>query len=174
MHLDWIEGGAVRVLISEQELKLFGTDFQSLKENDARSKIIIRRILRVVGKRAGLTVGTAMTVEAAPVKDGCLLLITPRYTPKQDDVYIFQTEDTEKLVSLLQAAEKWQKPLSPAVYRDKNKFFLVAREKDPLQVAPLGEFVSLSAKGNIAAALVAEHTDFLGVGKQAIPLIHAN
>lgn len=167
MHLDQIEGGVIRVLISEQELKFFGTDFQSLKENDIRSKKVIHRILRAVGKRAGLTMGTAFTVEAAPVKDGCLLLITPRYTPKEDGVYIFETKDTKTLITLLRLADR----LSPAVYRDKNKFFLIAREKDPLKVAPLGEFFTLSAKGNVAAALVAEHTEFLGVGTQVIPLL---
>ncbi len=171
MHLDWIEGGAVRVLLSQQELKLFGTDFASLKENDDRSKTVIRRILRMVGKQTGLAVGTTLTVEAAPVKDGCLLLITPHTTPKEEGVYIFETKNTQNLLAFLQLAEQRQPSFLPAVHRDRERFFLVIKEKDPLQVALFGEFATLSAKGNIAAALVAEHTEFLGVGQQAVPFL---
>lgn len=99
MDITRTEGGALRVLLSDSDLKHFGADFAALGERDPQTGVVIKRILRAVLKKMPLPRDTALTVEAVPTDDGCLLLITPR--PRAtDNVYTVTVAEKEGLLLL--------------------------------------------------------------------------
>lgn len=102
MQISHTAGGALRVLLSDNDLSRFGTDFAALREGDPQTKAVIRRILRAVFDKEALPNETALTVEAIPTDGGCLLLITP-HTHANQNVYTVTVADDSTLLQLKEA-----------------------------------------------------------------------
>jgi len=166
MQITHTESGALQVLLSDNDLKRFGTDFATLKEHDPQTKTVIKRILRAVFEKETLPQETTLTVEAVPTDGGCLLLITPQ--PRAaENVYsiLFSDENT-----LLQLGETLQKRvpdgiLGAALYRLPDCHCLLLyceRITDRLQ-SLLYEFGAVHI-GSIPAARAAEYGTPLFIG----------
>jgi hypothetical protein len=165
MHVDWIQGGTIRVLVEKEELTRLGADFDTLKERDPRCKTAVRRILQTVGQKAGLSPGTRLTVEAAPVEGGYLLLITPRDAVTKDAatyIYAFDTED--RLLGMLQQCKSLLQSLPTALYRDEHRFFLVLYQEDAIAAGRIGEFGRLWGQGAVQTARITEYAVPVKVG----------
>lgn len=165
MHIDWIQGGTIRVLMGNEELTRLGADFDTLKEKDSRCKAAVRRILQTVGQKAGLSPGTRLTVEAAPVDGGYLLLITPKDTITKDAgtyIYAFDTEDA--LLDALQHCKHVLRSLPAALYREDHRFFLILYEENQIAASRIGEFGRLWGKGAVKTARITEYATPVKVG----------
>lgn len=169
MQVSRIEGGALRILMSDKELSRFGASFASLKEKDPRTKAAIRRILKEVCDKEGLPAGVVFTVEAAPTEGGCLLLITPRpLPPDEDGIHIFAPESAEVLPALAAACRRAMPDgiIASALYAYENGYrLLLYAPRLPAHIsALLCEFAAFVGGGKIAAAHIAEHGTPLFIG----------
>ena len=157
MQISHIQGGVLRVLLSDDDLLKFGTDFASLRENDPQTKAIIRRILHAVSEKQPLPQETAVTVEAIPTDGGCLLLITPQL-PAAENVYTVWVAEEQALLQLKENLRTLPDGvISTVLYRLPHGFcFAVYCERLSDEVAAvLYEFGTVHT-GSVPAARAAE------------------
>ncbi len=169
MQVSKIEGGSLRILISDKELSRFGASFASLKERDPRTKATIRRILQAVCVGEGLPPGTVLTVEAAPTDGGCLLLVTPKpLPPAEDGVHIFAPESADILPAFAAACRRAMPDgiIASALYTYENGYRLLLYTPQLPQTvrALLSEFAPTTGGGKVAAAHIAEYGTPIFVG----------
>lgn len=169
MQINKIEGGSLRILMSDKELSRFGANFTSLNADDPRTKATIRRILRAVYLKEGLPTGTVLTVEAAPIDGGCLLLITPGpQSMEQDGIHIFAPQSAQILPALADACKRAMPDsiVASALYafEDGYRLLLYAPHLPEHVAALLTEFAPFVDGGKVAAAHIAEHGTPLFIG----------
>lgn len=162
MDITRTAGGALRVLLSNSDLKRFGTDFASLDERDPQTRAVIKRILHAVLKKTPFK-ETAVLVEAVPTDDGCLLLITPR-THATDNVYAVLVADDNALLSLGTAISPNGFAAS-ALYRLPDGYgLLLYCEQTEVEVAALLHEFGKVHIGSVPAAAIKEYGRPLIIG----------
>jgi hypothetical protein len=158
LQISHTAGGALRVLLSDSDLSRLGTNFAALREADPQTNAVIRRILHTVFDKEALPQQTALTVEAVPTDDGCLLLITPQI-PAAENVYTVLLAD-ECAVLQLQNALRTRLSgniLNAVLHRTANGFYVTVyceQLRADMQ-AVLHEFGTVHT-GSISAARAAE------------------
>lgn len=165
MQVKRIPGGTWRILMSDRELTRFGVSFSALQEGDSHTETAIRRILTAVCAKAEMPTGTVLTVEAAPVDGGCLLLITPHM---QGSVYIFSLEDAGALLSMAAGIRRLQpddEVASSSLYvMDGGYRLLLYGTPTPDHLAQLMEFAQPTGSGTVSAAKITEYGKAVFVG----------
>lgn len=125
MHIEPIDGGSLRVWLSEEELQEWGLQAQT---PDRR---LVRRLVRQITETAGQPAGK-VTAELIPVMGGGVLLISGRVCIEsgQPAVYRLVSED-----ALLDLWERWPKK-SPApvstLYEIGEDYWLAVYPDGPL------------------------------------------
>lgn len=178
MQVKRIQNGALRILISDRELARFGASFSSLREKDPRTQHIIRQILSAVCAKVDLPFETILSVEAAPINGGCLLLITPRAAPpaRGEDIYIFALKDGNALLSLAAGYRQHAVPdedlLASSLFAWEGGYRLIlyCTRLSPAVEAVLGEFAEPAGAGLVQAARIAEHGEAVYIGN-ALPML---
>lgn len=156
-----------------------GVDFHALKAHSPRTKAIIRHILRLIYAKEGFAAGVALSVEAAPVDGGCLLLITP--TPlrlPQDGIHVFTPCDAKALPALAATCERAARDTIIAsslyAYEGGYRLILYAPHLPKMIAAQLCEHASYVGGGRGLAAHIAEYGAplFVGDALESVQCLH--
>ncbi len=172
MQVKRIQNGTLRILISDRELARFGASFSSLREKDPRTRRAIRQILAAVCSKVDLPFDTILSVEAAPVDGGCLLLITPRSAPPErgEDIYIFSLRDGNALLSFATGIAQNDLPAdeilgsSLFLWEGGYRLILYCTGLSDATAAVLGEFAEPVGTGLVHATRIAEYGDAIYIG----------
>ena len=172
MQVKRVQNGVLRVLISDRELERFGASFSSLRQKDPHTRRVIRQILTAVCSKVDLPFDTILSVEAAPIDGGCLLLITPRSAPPErgEDIYIFSLKDGNALLSF--SAGIAQNDLSDGdilssslfLWEGGYRLILYCTALNGKVSAVLGEFTEPVGTGLIEATRTAEYGEAVYIG----------
>ncbi len=126
MQVNLTDNGCLTLLLSNVELASMGLSFETLHPHDAKTQRMLRTLLQVARRRIGFAPKGALSVEALPTADGCLLLVTPQGEELCVPA-VFHIADEN---ALLQIAAAWQRPSHPcgersSLYRMADGFRLV-------------------------------------------------
>lgn len=164
MQIDLTDNGCLTLMLSDDELSAMGLSFEQLDRHDPKTRRMLRTVLQVARRRCGFVPQGALSVEALPTADGCLLLITP-LVQEADSPRIYHVPNED---ALLQIAAAWRLPAHPwgqssSLYRTADGFRLILYGVPPF--AALTECASLTDEGE---SFVAEHGHALCIG-DALP-----
>ncbi len=130
-----------------------GLSFYSLDRHDPKTQRMLRTLLQVARRRVGFAPKGALSVEALPTADGCLLLVTPQSAVTRAPA-VFHIADED---ALLQIAAAWKHPTHPcdessSLYRTADGFRLVL-----YGVPPFAALDECARPTDETEAFVAEH-----------------
>ncbi len=168
MQVDHSKGG-IRILLSDRDLKRFGTDFAALREKDERTVRIIRRILHTVCAKHPFPAQTILTVEALPTVDGCFLLVTPQLSATIR-IYSVSLPDGETFLSLAAAWNRLRQTIyasSLYTYQDAYRLLIYGCLSESA-LGLLQEFAEDIQTGHTAAARVQEYGTPVCIGSALI------
>ncbi len=78
MKMESLRSGALKIWMTEHDMRRWGLRFEALGAHDRATDAAVTKLLQVARGRAVLPETGAMTVEAVPLEEGCILLFTPR------------------------------------------------------------------------------------------------
>ncbi len=167
MQIDLTDNGCLAFMLSDDELSAMGLCFEQLDQRDAATRRMLRTLLQIAHRRVGFTSEGALSVEALPTADGCLLLVTP-LTPHDDKPLVFRIPDEN---ALLQVAAAWPHDTHPwgqssSLYRTDDGFRLIL-----YGTPPFGALTECGELTDEHAAFVAEHGTPWLIG-DALPQLH--
>lgn len=184
MKMELLESGCLKIVLTNEELEEMGLTFERLDYRNAETQRAIQRLLLLARQETGFHHSGDLTVEAIPLEDGCLLLLTPAYVRRRVRMkkavgpYIYRVSDIDGLFRL---AENWNRLQGDAqertmtagssLYQLGSAYGLVLYPAVPLTKevnALLQEFAQPAGEGDAAAAFAAEHGRPLAIG-DALP-----
>ncbi|MBQ8752675.1 MAG: adaptor protein MecA [Clostridia bacterium] len=181
--MERLENGCLKIILSEQELSERRLSFSLLDYRDAATRQALSQLLKEAQQRTGFHTTGTLLVEAVPLSDGCLLLITPEPTRSRLRIrrvtgpLVYTIADADSLLSL---ARGWRRDpqnarslLSSSLYREAEGYRLVVYPAPAFskRARRLLEVFSVECReGEAAAAFVAEHDTPLLIGN-ALPVI---
>lgn len=153
MQIDLTDNGCLALLLSDDELSAMGLSFERLDRRDAATRRMLRTLLQIARRRVGFSPEGALSVEALPTENGCLLLVTP-LTPPAAEALVFRIPDEN---ALLQIAAAWPHNAHPwgensSLYRTADGFRLIL-----YGTAPFGALTECAEPTDEHEAHVAEH-----------------
>ena len=185
MELTRLHNGCLRIWLTETDLERMGLSFDRLDASDPTTRLAMGQILLAAEQQTGFIPSGNLMVEALPIQNGCLLLLSPigdsqSWKPKRaGGPYIYAVETAEQLLRL---AENWKRfavreELLPAssLYRWDTHYRLIvypAASFPPGMRQLLTEFTTETGEGDAAAAFIAEHGKALLIGN-ALPRLSA-
>ena len=185
MHMERLGNGCLTILLSDQELSGMGVSFGSLDYQEPETRQALQSLLTAAREEAGLPPEKHMLVEALPVEDGCLLLITPMPRRRQirmrrmEKPRVLSVADTDNLLRLAAGLHKTVGHLPPllasSLYRFEGGYRLVIYpSRTPSQVWHLlSEFGQAAGEGETAVAFTAEHGTVITIGDALERLMQA-
>ena len=187
MKMELLESGCLKIVLSNEDLEEMGLTFDRLDYRNAETQRAIQRLLLLARQETGFHHNGDLTVEAIPLEDGCLLLLTPAYARRRVRMkkavgpYIYRVPDIDGLFRL---AENWNRlqaqrgdapertlTAGSSLYQLGGAYGLVLYPAMPLTKeasALLQEFAQPAGEGDAAAAVAAEHGQPLAIG-DALP-----
>ena len=166
MQVRHLTNGAVRILLTDRELRRFCADFFALRENDPKTAVVLRRILKTACPETLSETGQRLLVEAAPIDGGCLLLITPKR--REEGILCLRVPSAAALKRLLSAAERLLQngTQNAAVYRLGEQYYLLlyGAPFPAFAVAALCEFAVDTRADRQTVARILEYGTPLPVG----------
>ncbi len=188
MKMELLENGCLKIVLSNDELEEMGLTFERLDYRNMETQRTIQRLLQIARQETGFHHSGDLTVEAIPLEDGCLLLLTPTFARRRVRMkkavgpYIYRVEDIDGLFRL---AENWKRmdarlqaagpsdwtTAGSSLYHMEDAYGLVLYPATPLTReanALLREFAQPAGEGDAAAAYTAEHGIPLAIG-DALP-----
>lgn len=188
MKMELLENGCLKIVLSNDELEEMGLTFERLDYRNMETQRTIQRLLQIARQETGFHHSGDLTVEAIPLEDGCLLLLTPTFARRRVRMkkavgpYIYRVEDIDGLFRL---AENWKRmdarlqaagpsdwtAAGSSLYHMEDAYGLVLYPATPLTReanALLQEFAQPAGEGDAAAAYTAEHGTPLAIG-DALP-----
>lgn len=175
MRMERLENGCLKIVLSEQELADRQLSFSLMDYRNAATRQALSRLLREAESRTGFHAPGALMIEALPLSDGCLLLVTPELSRPRLRIrrsvgpLVYRVPDADSLLAL--AAEYGRDPLhdrslsASSLYRENEGYRLVVYPALTFSKKTrrlLETFSSSWQEGEGAAAFAAEH------GKQSI------
>lgn len=153
MQIDLTDNGCLALMLSDDELSAMGLCFEQLDRRDAATRRMLRTLLQIAHRRVGFTPEGALSVEALPTADGCLLLVTP-LTPHSEKPLVFRIPDEN---ALLQIAAAWSYDAHPwgqssSLYRTDDGFRLIL-----YGTPPFGALTECAEVTDEHEAFIAEH-----------------
>lgn len=188
MKMELLENGCLKIMLTDEELQAMDLTFERLDYRNAETQRAIQKLLSAARQETGFHSNGDLTVEAIPLENGCLLLLTPSLSRRRIRMkkavgpYIYRIQDIDGLFCL---AENWnrlqsRRRLTPgaaciaagsSLYRLDGAFGLVLYPAMPLSKeigALLQEFAQPAGEGDASAAFAAEHGQPLVIG-DALP-----
>ena len=186
MRMERMENGCLKIVLSEQELAERRLSFSLLDYHNADTRRALEQLLQEAKTRTGFYAPGALLIEALPLDDGCLLLITPESSRPRLRIrrapgpVVYHIDDANCLLAL---AKSWHRDpangrglAASSLYRESAGYRLVVypgitfskRARRLLEV-----FSSCWQEGEAAAAFVAEHDTPLVIGN-ALPTLAAS
>lgn len=185
MKMELLENGCLKIVLTNEELEEMGLTFERLDYRNAETQKAIQQLLILARQETGFRHNGDLTVEAIPLEDGCLLLLTPSIARRRIRMkkavgpYIYRVPDIDGLFRL---AENWNRlqacrlsdseapgisAAGSSLYRLDDAFGLVLYPAMPLPReagALLQEFAQPIGEGDASAAFAAEHGQPLVIG----------
>lgn len=185
MKMELLENGCLKIVLTNEELREMGLTFESLDYRNTETQRAIQQLLLTARQETGFRHNGDLTVEAIPLEDGCLLLLTPSLSRRRVRMkkavgpYIYRIPDVDGLFRL---AENWSRlqahrlpdpenscvaAAGSSLYRLGDGFGLVLYPAMPLPreiSALLQEFAQPAGEGDASAAFTAEHGQPLVIG----------
>ncbi len=167
MQIDLTDNGCLALMLSDDELSAMGLCFEQLDRRDAATRRMLRTMLQIAHRRVGFSAEGALSVEALPTADGCLLLVTP-LPPRAAKPLTFRIPDED---ALLQIAAAWPHDVhawgqSSSLYRTDDGFRLIL-----YGTPPFGALNECAEVTDEQESYVAEHGAAWFVG-DALPQLH--
>ena len=177
LRMERLENGCLKIVLTEQELAERRLSFSLLDYRDAVTRQALEQLLREAQLRTGFKAPGSLLIEALPLDDGCLLLVTPEVLRPRLRIrraagpYVYTLSDID---SLLELARGWHhSPVhtrslcASSLYRSGDSYRLIVYpaltfSKQSRQL--LETFSSSCQEGDAAAAFVAEHDTPLVIG----------
>ncbi len=185
MRMERLENGCLKIILSEQELSERRLSFSLLDYRDAATRQALAQLLKEAQQRTGFHTTGALLVEAVPLDDGCLLLVTPEPTRSRLRIrrvagpFVYAVADAD---SLLDLARGWRREpqnarslFSSSLYREGERYWLVVYPATAFSKRTRRLLETFSAgwrEGEAAAAFVAEHHTPVLIGN-ALPTLSA-
>ena len=172
MKIEPSQRGRVKIWLTAADMRWWGLTFDTMSRTDAATRSALVRLLQLVRQRMVLPQEGAIRVEALPVEDGCLLLLTPsgdlllrEWMPPH--IYALSTaDDVMELGAALTAVSDEALPQS-SLYQWGGEYRLVVYA-DTVRSGEwhgvLSEFADCVGKGYARVAHLEEHGDAVTVG----------
>lgn len=183
MRMERLENGCLKIILSEQELSERRLSFSLLDYRDAATRQALAQLLKEARECTGFRTTGSMLVEAVPLSDGCLLLVTPEPVRSRLRIrrvtgpFVYTVADADSLLAL---ARSWRRDpqntrslLSSSLYREGERYWLVVYPAIAFskRTRRLLELFSVEwREGEAAAAFVAEHCTPIQIGN-ALPTL---
>lgn len=105
MKMEPLKNGSLKIWMTDTDMQHWGLQFEQMGSHDEATRRAALRLIAVARDRRLLSTEGALTMEALPIRNGCLLLITPHRDPllrlpPPATVYCFHAAD-----DLLQLAD---------------------------------------------------------------------
>lgn len=189
MRMELTENGCLKILLSGEDLDRYQLSFETLDYRDETTRETLEVLMQTAADRFGFLPAKHLLIEALPVDDGCLLLITPERSTgrvrlkKAPGPYIYRVEDTDRLLQLARGLGRLREQGdgelargSSSLYRDGTGYRLVLYPGGPLS-SPLRLMLDALARktgeGDAAAAFACEHGVPVAVGNALNRLLEA-
>lgn len=98
MKMEPLKNGSLKIWMTEEDMQHFGLQFEHMSAHNEATRRAVSRLISVARDRHLLHTGGELTLEALPLGNGCLLLVTPRcgeplFPLPQPAVYHLQNAD---------------------------------------------------------------------------------
>lgn len=185
VKMELLENGCLKIVLTNEELEEMGLSFERLDYRNAETQRAIQQLLLIARQETGFRHSGDLTVEAIPLEEGCLLLLTPSVMRRRIRMkkavgpYIYRVADVDGLFRLAESWNRLQVQSRPdaedpgisaagsSLYRLDDAFGLVLYPAMPLPReagALLQEFAQPVGEGDASAAFTAEHGQPLAIG----------
>lgn len=185
VKMELLENGCLKIVLTNEELGEMGLTFERLDYRNAETQRAIQQLLLIARQETGFRHSGDLTVEAIPLEEGCLLLLTPSAIRRRIRMkkavgpYIYRVADIDGLFRLAESWNRLQTQSRPdaeepgisaagsSLYRLDDAFGLVLYPAMPLPReagALLQEFAQPVGEGDASAAFTAEHGQPLAIG----------
>lgn len=187
MKMELLENGCLKIVLSDEDLRDMGLSFEKLDYRNLETQRAIQQLLLTARQETGFRHNGDLTVEAIPLENGCLLLLTPTFARRRIRMkkaigpYIYRISDVDGLFRLAENWNRLQKrsngteppacAAGSSLYGLENAYGLVLYPAVPLPREAstlLQEFAQPLGEGDAAAAFAAEHGRPLLIG-DALP-----
>lgn len=171
MKMEPLKSGALRIQLNEEDMRQWGLTFSRMDAADTVTRRVLIRLLSIAEHRLDFRCEGGATVEALPLAEGCLLLVTPHRCPPLSKVTapqiyaIRQADDLLQLREALNAVETTM-PAS-SLYGWGEEYRLIVYDcfspSHPVRHL-LPEFAETVGEGVRTVAYVEEHGMPIAVG----------
>ena len=178
MRMEQTEGGCLKILLSGEDLKKHALSYDTLDYRNAATRDALRHWIRTAAETLGFAPTEHMRIEAVPLDDGCLLLVTPEKTGFRWRIrrtygpYVYWVDSADRLLQLGAAAARLKQGGvgffgSSSLYRTEGDYCLVLypiKALSPPLTQLLHSLAVPAGEGDPAAAFAAEHGAPVTVG----------
>ncbi len=182
MKMEPLKGGCLKIWMTRADMQRFGLAFEQMNARDAATRRAVLKLINVAQQRLAFRAEQGLTVEALPLSDGCLLLLTPGrrrelFPTAEPAVYtIHDADDLLRFGDSLGGLAEEQLPAA-SLFCWKQGYRLILYP-DIVSGEPckrlLYEFAERVADGSAAAAYTEEHGRPLAVGNALHRLLTAH
>ena len=177
MRMEKTDTGFLKILLTGDDLAKFSLSFDTHDYRDSHTKDVLRRLIHDASSEVGFVPGEHMLIEALPVDDGCLLLVTPGKPTRRlrlkraGGPFVYHIDSADLLLQLGQSLARLHPTAafwgSSSLYTFAKGYRLIVYPGKTLS-APLN-YLLLSlceriGEGDAAAAFAAEHGTPLAIG----------
>lgn len=172
MKMEPLSSGCLKIWMTQSDMQRFGLSFETMNARDTATRQAVFKLLNVAKLRHAFHVDEGLTVEALPIDNGCLLLLTPgRHRPlfalPQPTVYaIHNADDLLRFGNSLSHISQNDLPTA-SLFGWKQGYRLILypdiTTSEPCKRL-LSEFAEPIADSYTAAAYTEEHGHALAIG----------
>ena len=189
MRMEPMDNGCLKIWLNTEDMQALNLRFETMDIRDPSTREAIAKLLRAAEEQTGFHAANGLLVEALPLNEGCLLLLTPGSSTggerpgshrlrmvRAGGPLVYSLAGVDQLFQLEHGWQRFRRPertgsgfREPAtsLFRFGNQYRLVVY---PSFIVPKGmrsmlsEFGTLVGEGDAAAAYTAEHGQPLAVG----------
>lgn len=183
MKMEPLKSGRLKIWMTQSDMQRFGLSFETMNTHDAATRHAVLRLLSIAKQRHAFFACDGLTVEALPISEGCVLLLTPegrRRTcmPAKPTVYTIRSaDDLLRFGDSLSRVPKSKLPTASLFGWEQEYRLILYTDTDAATAEPcnrlLTEFAEPIADSYSAAAYTEEHGRALAVGNALEQLITA-
>lgn len=181
MKMEPLKSGRLKIWMTQSDMQRFGLSFETMNARDDATRHAVLKLLNIAQQRYAFFSCDGLTVEALPISDGCLLLLTPgRHRPTfpvpQPTVYtIHSADDLLRFGNSLSQMPKNELPTASLFGWEQEYRLILYTDTATSESCKrlLLEFAEPIAHSYTAAAYTEEHGHALAVGNALQRLLTA-
>ena len=189
MRMEPMENGCLKIWLDAGDLQALGLQFEDMDYRESATREAIAKLLQTAQDQTGFQMTDSLLVEALPLDEGCLLLLTPGGAldntgagrrrlrmVRAGGPLVYSLAEVDQLFQLEQGWRRFRcrgrsgpsfREPATSLFRFGDQYRLVVY---PSFLIPKGmrsmlsEFGTLVGEGDAAAAYTAEHGQALAIG----------